>query len=106
MSGQPQAAPLLDNQNFYVRLHIAILLGQLDLTDENSKLGFRQEAFVPAAVPLVKFLANPAQPESIKVPVVNGIVRILRLGSPNVVERTNIASAIISHLRAPDQRDS
>ena len=94
-----QASPLLETQNFHVRLQIAILLGELDLTDDTPKLGLKQEAFFQANVPLVKALNDPAQPEAIKVTVVNGLFRILRLGNPDVVARTNIANALVAALK-------
>lgn len=95
-----QAAPLLANQNFYVRLHIAILLGELDLTKEDPKLNFKQEAFAPPADPLVKVILDPQQPEAVKVAAVNGLVRILRLGNPNIALRTKVAQALVAELNS------
>jgi len=97
-----QAAPLLTTQNFYVRLHIAILLGELNLTEENTKLNLKLEAFVPACEPLIAVITDPKQPEAVKVAAVNGIVRILRLGNPNVTVRTKAAEALVSELKAKD----
>lgn len=93
-----QAAPLLTTQNFYVRLHIAILLGELNLTEENAKLALNVEAFVPSIEPLLQIVADPKQPEAIKVVAVNGLVRILRLGNPVIALRTKIASVIVAEV--------
>lgn len=94
-----QAAPLLTTQNFYVRLHIAILLGELNLTEESTKLALKVEAFVPACDPLIQVITDPKQPEAVKVAAVNGIVRILRLGNPNVTVRTKAAEALVGELK-------
>lgn len=97
-----QAAPLLPDQNFYVRLHITILLGELDLTKEDPKLNFKLEAFAPPADPLVKVILDGKQPEAVKVAAVNGLVRILRLGNPNVGLRTKVAEGIVAELKRKD----
>jgi hypothetical protein len=94
-----QVTPMLANQNFYVRLHLVILLGELDLTREDSKLAFKLEAFAPPCDPLVKVISDPQQPEAIKVAAVNGLVRILRLGNPNVLLRTKVAEGIVAELK-------
>jgi hypothetical protein len=94
-----QATPLLETQNFHVRLQIAILLGELDLTLENDKLALKQEAFFQANVPLVKAIEDPQQPQAIKVAAVNGLFRILRQGNPDVLTRTKIAQAIVNALK-------
>lgn len=91
-----QATPLLDN-NLYVRLQITILLGELELV-QGVTGKVQAEAFTPAFDPLVKAIADEKQPESVKVLAVNGLTRILKIGTPNVNERTKIAEAIIAEL--------
>lgn len=94
-----QATPLLETQNFYVRLHIAILIGQLDLTEDLPQYNTKQEAFVPSYIPLVKVLNDPGQHEAIKVAAANGLLRILRQGNPDVKVRVQIAQGLISELK-------
>ena len=94
-----QAVPLLTTQNFYVRLHIAMLLGELNLTEENSKLALKLEPFAPACEPLVQVILAADQPEGVKVVAVNGLGRILRLGNPNITIRTKVAQALVSELK-------
>jgi hypothetical protein len=50
----------------------------------------------------VKVILDPKQPEAVKVAAVNGLVRILRLGSPNVGLRTKVAEAIVAELKRKD----
>jgi hypothetical protein len=97
-----QAVPLLTTQNFYVRLHIAMLLGELNLTEENTKLALKLEPFAPACEPLVQVILATDQPEGVKVVAVNGLGRILRLGNPNVTIRTKVAQALVSELKNKD----
>lgn len=94
-----QIIPLLTTQNFYVRLHLVILLGELNITEENPRMAFKLEAFVPAAEPLVQVITDPNQPEAVKVAAVNGLVRILRLGNPPVLVRTKIADGLVAELK-------
>ena len=94
-----QISPMLADQNFYVRLHLTMLLGELDLTQENSKLNFKLEAFAPATLPLIKVIVDPEQPEAVKIAAVNGLVRILKIGNPNHELRTKIAEALVTELR-------
>ena len=94
-----QVVPLLTTQNFYVRLHLVILLGELNLTEETTKMVPKVEAFVPAAEPLVQVITDPNQPEAVKVAAVNGLVRILKLGNPPVLVRTKIAEGLVAELK-------
>ena len=93
-----QATPLLTTQNFYVRLHIALLIGELNLTEENSKLGLKLDAFTPGLDTLIKVIADDKQPDAIKVVAVNGIVRLLRLGNAPFNVRTSVAEVLVSEL--------
>jgi hypothetical protein len=94
-----QAVPMLTTQNFYVRLHIVILLGELNLTEDNTKLNTKLEAFVPAAGPLVQVITDPNQSEALKVAAVNGLVRILKYANPPVLVRTSIAQGLVNELK-------
>lgn len=96
-----QATPLLKN-NLYVREQVVILMGELELVQEDTKKGVAVEAFTPAFEPLVTVIADPEQPVSVKLLAVNRLTRILKIGTPNVNERTRIAEAIIAELAKTD----
>lgn len=96
-----ETAKLFDN-NLYVRIQAALILGELNLIDDNSKMVGMQlklEAFAPAAKPLCAVLLDPEQPEDVKVPAVLSLIRILRLGKPDVNLKREIANAIIAELK-------
>ena len=92
-----QATPLLEN-NLYVREQVVIMMGELELVQEDAKKGLLTEAYTPAFDPLVKTILDPKQPESVKLLAVNALTRILKIGTPNVNERTRIAEALIAEL--------
>ncbi len=92
-----QAAALFDN-NFYVRLQAVVLLGELDLTENDTSTGLTLQAFAPAAKPLMAFLKDPAQPESIKPAAVRGLYRILRAGNPDTTLKHDIARVLADEL--------
>jgi hypothetical protein len=93
-----QVTPLLTSQGFHVRLHMAILLGELNITEETSKYNLKQEAYAPACEPLIQVISSPDQPEGVKVAAVNSIARILRNGNPNVAIRTKVTQALVAEL--------
>jgi len=95
-----QATPLLEN-NLYVRQQVVILMGELELVQEDTKKAVSVEAFTPAFDPLVKAVLDPKQHESVKLLAVNMLARILKIGTPNVNERTRIADAMIAELAKP-----
>ncbi|MDB5343826.1 MAG: hypothetical protein JWP89_2203 [Schlesneria sp.] len=93
-----QAGPLLVTQPFHVRLHIALLLGELNLTEENPKFALKLEAYSPVCEPLLQVISSPDQPEGVKIVAVNGLARNLRLGNANVTVRTKVAQALVAEL--------
>ena len=93
-----QATPLLEN-NLYVRQQVVFLMGELELVQEGR--GVSVEAFTPAFDPLVKTILDPKQPESVKLPAVMALTRILKIGTPPVNDRTRIAEAMIAELAKP-----
>ena len=95
-----QATPLLEN-NLYVRQQVVFLMGELELVQEDAKKAIAVEAFTPAFDPLVKTILDPKQPESVKLPAVMALARILKIGTPNVNDRTRIAEAMIAELAKP-----
>lgn len=98
-----EVEPLFEN-NYYVRVQAALILGELNLVEEDAAAKIPREAFAPAAVPLTKVLLDPNQPEGVKIVCVLSLVRILQIGNPNVQEKRDIALALVSELtRPPDQ---
>lgn len=93
-----QASPLLTTQNFYVRLHIALLIGELNLTEESARQGLKLEAFTPGLEELIKVITDDMQPDAVKVVAVNGIVRLMKLGNPPFPLRTAVAQALVSQM--------
>ncbi len=93
-----QAGPLLVTQPFHVRLHIALLLGELNITEENPRFALKLEAYSPVCEPLLQVISSPDQPEGVKIVAVNGLARNLRLGNANVTVRTKVAQALVSEL--------
>ncbi len=93
-----QATPLLEN-NLYVRQQVVFLMGELELVQDGR--GVSVEAFTPAFDPLVKTILDPKQPESVKLPAVMALTRILKIGTPPVNDRTRIAEALIAELAKP-----
>ncbi len=89
---------LFDN-NYYVRLQAALLLGELNLMEEDPAKGFVREAFPPAAKPLCRVILDPEQPEAVKIVSVLSLIRIVRQGNPNVEQKRDIATAVVSELK-------
>ena len=87
--------PELLKNNFYVRLHAILILGEMN--------------YAPAYELLVQVLhakdirvdAAEGQPEAMKVAAAMGLIRILRFANPSVKDRTAIANAIIVALQDP-----
>jgi hypothetical protein len=93
---------LFDN-NGYVRIQAAILLGELNLIeDDDPAKGLKREAFALGARPLCKVIKDPEQPEAVKIVSVLSMIRILRQGNPNVELKRDIATAMISELKRTD----
>ena len=93
-----QIQPLLIN-NFYVRLHAVMILGEMD--------------YAPAFAPLIQVIQakdihdDPieGQPEAIKIAAAMGLIRILTPAftnpPPTVKDRTAIANAVVNELVRP-----
>ncbi|RLS44073.1 MAG: hypothetical protein DWH84_05120 [Planctomycetota bacterium] len=92
-----QAAPLLEN-NLHVRIQVIVLMGELELVVGDPSKGIATEAFTPVFDTFVKVILDPKQDVSVKIAAVNGLTRILKIGTANVNERTRIAEAVISEL--------
>lgn len=90
--------PLFEN-NLYVRIQAATLLGELDLTEESANKGTKQEAFTPSASLLAKVLENPDQPPPVKIAAARSIVRLFRFGNPSVALKHEVATKVLNELR-------
>lgn len=93
-----QITPLLTTQPFHVRLHLVLLLSELNLTEENPRFALKQEAFTPATAPLLLVVSSADQPEGVKIVAANGLARNLRLGTANIGLRVQIAQALVAEL--------
>ncbi len=96
-----EAAQLFDN-NYYVRLQAALLLGELNLVEEDSQKQRKREAFPPAAKPLCRVLEDPNQPDGVKNVATLSLIRILTSGNPNVEQKREIATALLGELKRAD----
>lgn len=92
---------LFDN-NYYVRLQAAIMLGELNLMEEDLAKGIAREAFPPAAKPLCRVILDPEQPEAVKIVSVLSLIRIMRQGNPNVEQKREVAAAAVAELKRTD----
>ena len=96
-----QATPLLEN-NLLVRVQVVILMNELELVvgvpNPDPSKAIATEAFTPAFDTLVKVILDPKQDVSVKLLAASGLTRILKIGTPNVNERTRIVEAVISEL--------
>jgi hypothetical protein len=99
-----ETVKLFDN-NTLVRVQAALILGELNLIEDSQKMKdmFKGEsipmAFAPAAKPLSAVLEDPEQPEDVKIAAILSLVRILRLGNPDVNQKREIANAVIGELK-------
>lgn len=92
---------LFDN-NEYVRIQAALLLGELNWMEEDLDKGIAREAFPAAAKPLCRVILDPEQPEAVKIVSVLSLIRIMRHGNPNVEQKRDVASAVVSELKRTD----
>ena len=101
-----ETAKLFDN-NSLVRVEAALILGELNLVEDNQKMKSMFEgepipiAFAPAAKPLCAVLVDPEQPVDVKIVATQSLTRILRRGNPDVNQKREIANAVIEELKRP-----
>ncbi len=108
-----RATELLKN-NFYVRLNAAIILANLNLTDEDAKKQIEEHAYAKAALPLVEVLKTKTgggideQLQAVKIQAAIGLGRIGML-SPltdlDVATRNSMADALIAQLQDPNAHE-
>jgi hypothetical protein len=94
------AEPLLQN-NFYVRLQAATLLGELELVPADPNKNIKLETFTPACEPLIKVLDDAQQPLPVKIAAARSLVRLCKYAGvnlPPVEMRHRIANSVLSEL--------
>ncbi|MBX3449416.1 MAG: hypothetical protein KF777_07650 [Planctomycetaceae bacterium] len=96
-----QSRELLQN-NLYVRIQAALILGELNLTEADPKKGLTTVGFGPAIDPLVDVILDPNQPESVKIVAVNGIYRQLRTSQPEAKLKIKLADALVKEFSRTD----
>lgn len=96
-----QCRELLQN-NLYVRIQAALILGELNLTEADPKKGLTTVGFGPAIDPLVDVILDPNQPESVKIVAVNGIYRQLRTSQPEAKLKIKLADALVKEFSRND----
>jgi hypothetical protein len=75
-----------------------LLLSELNITEENSRFALKQESFSGVITPLLQVVTSADQPEGVKIAAANGLARNLRLGTPNVNIRVQVAQALVAEL--------
>ncbi|MDX1970191.1 MAG: hypothetical protein SFV23_23660 [Planctomycetaceae bacterium] len=93
--------PLLQN-NVYVRLQAATLLGELDLMVDDPTRGLKHETYTPGCELLLKVLDDPAQPTPIKIAAARSIIRLVHFGVTPVELRHRIATSLLNELAKAD----
>lgn len=97
-----QITPLMKSQNqFYTRLWLTQLLGELNHASDLVKPDEPAKPFEPAAPLLIQVLATPQEPLAIKVSAVNGLRRILRNCELEAAIRVKAGETLVSELKDP-----
>ncbi len=105
-----RAEEVLDN-NYWVRLNAAILLGNLNVLEDDGARGTNRQAYAPAYKPLIKILQTPTggnldqQHESVKIVAAKGLQNIAltaSLADLSVLNKDEIAKALIGELKKPN----
>ncbi len=91
------------SKNLYVRIQAVTLIGELDLTEADVQRNIKHEAFADGIPLLTKVIADPQQPEAVKIAAARSIVRLLRFGTPNVPQKHEVANAVVAELKDPEK---
>jgi hypothetical protein len=89
---------LLDG-NRAVRINAVIVLGNLNLVEEDRAKGVRAVAFAPAMLPLLKVLQDPDQPSDVKICAVVSVLHITALGDLDKGQELTIAELLATELK-------
>jgi hypothetical protein len=94
----------LEDNQFYVRLNAAILLGNLFVVAENPANRITAEFYTEAFDPLMDVLGKPGQPEAIKVAAVNGLRNVALYANPPLEpsQKIRLAAKLRDELDKPD----
>lgn len=99
-----RAIELLDG-NFHVRMNAVFQLSELDQVPENAARKIPAVAYAESLDPLVAVINDKDQPDAIKIPAVRGVMRILALGDPNVIDekkRFQVSDDCVRELQRQD----
>ncbi len=75
-----EKVPKLFDNNLYVRIQAAMLLGELNSQEAQRTRDIPAKPFVPAYKPLLQLIEDPKQPVAVKIAAVVSLQRILREG--------------------------
>jgi hypothetical protein len=94
----------LEDNQFYVRLNAAILLGNLFVVAESPANRITAEFYTNAFDPLMDVLGKAGQPEAIKVAAVNGLRNVALYGNPplEASQKIRLAAKLRDELDKPD----
>lgn len=95
-----QAEPLFQN-NYYVRIQVATLLGELVVMPADENKNQRMEIHGPAATPLRKVLRDPQQPLGVKIATIRSLLRICRYADLAADKRFEITRDVLAELDQP-----
>ncbi|MEX0718794.1 MAG: hypothetical protein WD066_19535 [Planctomycetaceae bacterium] len=91
------AKELLDN-NYHVRINVAILVSQLSEEEANPLTGEGEKAYAPIADVLLPLLGDASQPIPVRIWAAKGLGRVLRTGELEDRRRHEIATGLIKEL--------
>lgn len=96
-----ETEPLLEN-NFYVRIHAATLLGELVLMPADEEKKQKLETFTPPVDILRKVLRNPDQPLAVKIAAARSLIRLIRYGDLPAPKRIDVMKDVLAELTSPN----
>lgn len=96
-----ETEPLLQN-NFYVRVHAATLLGELFLVPADEQKKWKFETYIPAVEPLRKVLRDAEQPTAVKIAAARSMIRLIRYGDMPANKRFETAKDVLAEVAKTD----
>jgi hypothetical protein len=98
-----EAEPLLEN-NFYVRIQAATLLGELVLMPADEEKKQKLETFTPPVDILRKVIRNPDQPLAVKIAAARSMIRLVRYGDLPAPKRFEVMKDVLAELTSPNAK--
>jgi hypothetical protein len=95
---------LLDG-NFFVRLQAVVILSRLNLVEGNPTKRIEEEAYIPAAEPLLAVVNDETQHDALKIVAVRGLGRIASTADLDAAVKLQMAQAFIDELGDPALND-